>query len=117
MTAAENGMACEGKLPLGRKYTNAVVCKWNGRPQEERCFAQVCPIGERCHPRIGQRIGVDNYGQRIASQWLIGKLVNLAKYKFGHLIPAVVCRPRRALRSLTLAPSWAHLGSSDYHPR
>ena len=86
MAAAESGMAREGELPLGREYSNAVVRKWTGWPQEERRLAQVGPIGERCHLRIGQGIGADNDSQRIASQWLRGKHVDLAKYKFGHLL-------------------------------
>jgi hypothetical protein len=72
-------MASEGKLPLRRKYANAVVRKWISWSQEECRFAQIGPIGERCHLRVGQGVGADNDGQRIASQWLSGKHVDLVK--------------------------------------
>jgi hypothetical protein len=49
---------------------------------EERRLAQIGPIGECCHLRIGQRIGANNDGQRIASQRLRGEHVDLTKYEF-----------------------------------
>jgi hypothetical protein len=80
------GWARERELLPGREDANAVIGKRARWPQGERRLAQVGPIGERRHLRIGQGIGADNDGQRIASQRLRGKHVDLAKYEFGHLL-------------------------------
>lgn len=84
MAAAESGIARKGELSLGRKYANAVIRIWIGRPQEEGSFAQVGPTSNRCHLRTGQAVGVHNDGQRIAAQRPRGKHVHLTKFKFSH---------------------------------
>jgi hypothetical protein len=70
VTAAERWVTRKGEFAVGREYANAVICKCIRWPQKERRLAQIGPIGECCHLRIGQRISANNDGQRIASQWL-----------------------------------------------
>jgi len=90
-------MARERELPVGRKYANAIVSKRIRWRQDECGLAEVRPIGERCHLRVGEYIGVDDDRQRIASQGLRGEHVDLSKYEFSHLaaLPCWYVRPCR----------------------
>ena len=61
-------MAGERQLAAGREDAHPVVGAGVGRRQQEGRLAQVGPARERLHPRVVERVGVVDDGERIAEQ-------------------------------------------------
>jgi hypothetical protein len=81
---AERRVAGERQLAARREDPDAVVGARVGGREQERRLAQVRPIGEGGHLRIGQCICADNNGQRVAAQRPRGENVDLLKREIGH---------------------------------
>jgi hypothetical protein len=86
VAGAERRIACEGKLLLRRQDANAVVGRAVGRTQQKCRFAQVPPIGKCRHLGIGEPIGANDNGQRMAAQRLRGEHIDLMKIETGHVV-------------------------------
>ena len=79
VAGSERRVPGERKLAMRREYPHTIVRGVIGRTQQERRLAEVGPIGEGRHLRIGERIRSDHDSQWISAQRLRGKDVNLVK--------------------------------------